>query len=144
GLFLLWFFKGRQGGRQPTQLNLKAESEPFSDKKSFLQSEKPAKPAKRVNFEPDVKKPTSESSSKGEARDVTHTSTTAEDVIKNKHKPVLFIYNGHDWDAHEVLGLPRGSALPEVTKKYQQLLRTSDPAQMDFLEAAYKAILRLF
>lgn len=53
-----------------------------------------------------------------------------------------FVYNGHDWEAFEVLGLPAGAKLAAVTQRYQELLRTADRAQMEFYEAAYRAILK--
>lgn len=54
---------------------------------------------------------------------------------------ILFNYNGHTWDAFEVLGVPAGSGLVEVTKAYQQMLKTSDPDSHQFLETAFKTIL---
>ncbi|WP_413288363.1 hypothetical protein [Bdellovibrio sp. HCB337] len=54
---------------------------------------------------------------------------------------ILFNYNGHTWDAFEVLGLPAGSSLVDVTKAYQNMLKTSDPESHQFLETAFKTIL---
>jgi len=56
---------------------------------------------------------------------------------------VFFVYNGHEWEAHEVLGLKSGVTLEEATRHYQNLIKTSDPSTFEFFEAAFTAILRL-
>lgn len=53
---------------------------------------------------------------------------------------VIFMYNGHDWEAHEVLGVPQGASMHQVTKAYQQLVLKSDPRSLQFFEMAYSAI----
>ena len=53
---------------------------------------------------------------------------------------VLFMYNGHDWEAHQVLGLPQGASMHQVTLAYQDLIKKSDPSTFDFFEAAYNAL----
>lgn len=58
-----------------------------------------------------------------------------------KNLAIFFIYNGHDWEAHNVLGVAQGANMKMVTEAYQKLLQTSDPKSYEFLEAAYKAIL---
>ena len=68
-----------------------------------------------------------------EERDVTPVSKAA---------GLLFLYNGHDWDAYAVLGLSPDSSLPMVTKKYQELIRGADSGKAEFYEAAYRAILK--
>jgi hypothetical protein len=58
-------------------------------------------------------------------------------------KPVgiFFAFNGHEWNAFEVLGGGPNDDLAQVTAQYQSLLRTSDTSTFDFYEAAYRAIL---
>lgn len=53
---------------------------------------------------------------------------------------VVFNYNGHSWDAYEVLGLPAGSAMENVEKAYRDSLATVDAGSRSFMEAAYHAI----
>ena len=53
---------------------------------------------------------------------------------------VLFNWNGHDWDAYEVLGLPAGSSVESVTVIYQKLLTQSEPDTLLFYKAAFEAI----
>lgn len=60
---------------------------------------------------------------------------------RSRQLSIQFMYNGHDWEAHDVLGLPQGASLPMATEAYQKLLQTSDPSSFPFYEAAYNAIL---
>lgn len=53
---------------------------------------------------------------------------------------VIFMYNGHDWEAHDVLGVPQGASMHEVTRVYQQLVQKSDARSLQFYELAYAAI----
>lgn len=66
----------------------------------------------------------------------------AEKERKTKTLNVLFLYNGHDWDAYQVLGLPAGTSLAMVTDRYQQLVKGVEGGQLEFYEAAYQAILK--
>lgn len=65
-------------------------------------------------------------------------ATTAREA---KNLNILFNYNGHTWDAYEVLGVPAGATLSEVTQAYQRELVRSEAVSHEFLETAYKAIL---
>lgn len=67
---------------------------------------------------------------------------SAEQKFSQKNLAIFFIYNGHDWEAHGVLGVPQGANLKTVTESYQKLLSESDSKSYDFFEAAYKAILK--
>lgn len=53
---------------------------------------------------------------------------------------VIFNYNGHSWDAFEVLGLPAGSSMERVEQAFQEACDKTDAESRSFLEAAYKAI----
>lgn len=53
---------------------------------------------------------------------------------------VVFNYNGHSWDAHEVLGIPAGSSFDKVKAAYQASLAKVEADSHAFLEAAYQAI----
>lgn len=59
-----------------------------------------------------------------------------------KNLNVHFAYNGHTWDAYEVLGVPAGASLRTVTQHYQSMLIKADPQSRSFLDAAYQAILK--
>lgn len=90
------------------------------------------------------------------ARDVSPISTVEAEVVQVESqaasaspKPpsqfcgkIYFVYNGHEWECHEVLGIPSGSTLHVATEMYQYLIKTSDPSTFEFYEAAYRSILK--
>jgi hypothetical protein len=53
---------------------------------------------------------------------------------------VVFNFNGHSWDAYEVLGLPAGSSIEKVTQAFRNSMQSVDKESQPFLEAAYDAI----
>lgn len=53
----------------------------------------------------------------------------------------FFVYNGHEWEAHEVLSVSRDASFVQITERYQQLIQISDPSTFEFYEAAYTALL---
>lgn len=62
--------------------------------------------------------------------------------LKNHNLKIHFIFNGHDWEAYEALGVPVHAPLTTVTKMYQHLIKTSDTSTFDFYESAYQAIVK--
>ncbi len=60
--------------------------------------------------------------------------------VKVKVLNVMFNYNGHAWDAHEVLGVPAGAPMEMVKAAYQKSLTTTDSSSHDFISTAYNAI----
>ena len=64
-----------------------------------------------------------------------------EGLSEVKSLNVVFNYNGHAWDAYEVLGVPAGSNIKVVTDAYQRSIRRCEKESIEFFEAAYKAIL---
>lgn len=57
-----------------------------------------------------------------------------------KNLNVVFVYNGHPWDAHEILGVPAGASLEACEKAYKETLAKADQQSRLFVETAYKAI----
>ncbi len=57
--------------------------------------------------------------------------------IKNLN--IIFIYNGHSFDAYEVLGAPAGASFALVERFYHESLKQKGYDQ-DFLLAAFEAI----
>ncbi len=57
-----------------------------------------------------------------------------------KNLNVMFNYNGHTWDAFEVLGVPAGAKPPMVEAAYKQALKSTDKTAHDFIKTAYDAI----
>lgn len=63
--------------------------------------------------------------------------------IRPKHERplnVVFNYNGHSWDAYEVLGLPAGSSMEKVEAAYRESLSRVEDGSKPFMEAAFAAI----
>lgn len=59
---------------------------------------------------------------------------------KMKSLNVIFNYNGHSWDAYEVLGVPAGAKLEAVKAAYLDAIGKSDPQSREFLETAFQTI----
>ena len=55
---------------------------------------------------------------------------------------VHFNYNGHTWDAFEVLGLRPGAKADEVGRALQRTLSMVEPESRSFVRAAFEAIRR--
>lgn len=68
-------------------------------------------------------------------------SSAQQKTVKNP-RGVFFAFNGHEWEAYEVLGCSLEDGLDGATQIYQELLRTADPSTFDFYETAYNAILK--
>ncbi len=64
-----------------------------------------------------------------------------ESVLK-KENSIYFVYNCHEWECHDVLGVPRGASVKVATEMYQHLIKTSDSSAFPFYEAAFEAILK--
>lgn len=71
-------------------------------------------------------------------------------VVKDQVKPsrtvkemsIYFNYNDHSWEAHEVLGVPVGAQITDVTIAYQNSIKSCSSNSHDFLEVAYMSILK--
>ena len=53
----------------------------------------------------------------------------------------IFIYNGHEWDAYEVLGIPAGSSEEKAKEALRKMMSQADKESRIFFKTAYKAIL---
>lgn len=128
------FLTVRRKPSQPTKLNVKAGEE-FQSTPSKKQTGnkvnnlieepkdqpflvEPARTKKEVWLEPEPK------------------------LEKAKNLSIFFMYNGHDWEAHDVLGIPQGASLTIATEAYQKLLKNEDPSTFEFYEGAHNAILQ--
>ncbi len=53
----------------------------------------------------------------------------------------LFQYNGHTWDAHEVLGVPAGAPSDSIQAGFDSAIRNSkDEQSKEFIKAAFEAL----
>lgn len=133
GLVVVSFFFGRRGTKPPVKLDLqKPPDPPLPEPQKQLTGNAPTsappgwnnyRPRQRPNLEEDA---------------------TAAPVAPTREKKlnVMFNWNGHSWDAYEVLGVPAGSSREAVSQAYQRICSTSDPESLPFLKAAFEAILR--
>ena len=71
---------------------------------------------------------------------MTGKTSLAEPVQKARILNVVFNYNGHSWDAYEVLGIPAGSPMDSVKKAYDAACVKVDTESRPFLDAALNAI----
>lgn len=58
-----------------------------------------------------------------------------------KNLNVFFMFNGHSFDAHEVLGLPAGANRQMIEAAYRTSLARVAPESQEFIRAAYQALL---
>ena len=139
-LFIMWFFVGRKGGYgQPTVLDLKkGESRSGSGSNSTR--------APSAIVQADGFSTLNPKAGPSKMRDVTPQNEKLETPPPPPGPPpsCFFIYNGHDWDAFEVLGVSPYSSFSEITKVYQQQIKKVDPGKHEFLQTAYMAILKKF
>ncbi|MEZ0392996.1 MAG: hypothetical protein ACAH59_12320 [Pseudobdellovibrionaceae bacterium] len=112
GLFLvLIFIVGKKGFVAPSKLNLKKDSR-------FGKT-----PVKTTNQTAQFQDP------------------EIFDEQNEKSLNVLFMYNGHNFDAYEVLGLPAGASF-EMVQKYYQAAIAKKGEDREFIDAAFFAIQR--
>lgn len=128
GAFILWYVLARGGGKRPTRLDMKAQDSapPLITKPSALEA------AAQADRAPAVR------GSSAPTGPVIHPDLVG---MKSKTLNVMFNYNGHSWDAYEVLGVPAGASIKSVTDAYQAALRRCDKESVEFLETAYNSIL---
>ncbi len=58
-----------------------------------------------------------------------------------KGSDCFFIYNGHSWDAYEVLGVPPGSSVEAIRAAFEKSIQKTDVGSHDFLKSALSTIL---
>lgn len=116
---MLIFYFGRSKPKQPTKLHMR---DPVKTTEDVVKNEdKSFSVAREVGNEKSLQAP--------------------KQLLIESSK-VFFMYNGHEWDAHEVLGIQRDLDFSKVTAQYQKLIKTSDPSTFEFYDSAYSAILK--
>ncbi|AHI05295.1 hypothetical protein BDW_03935 [Bdellovibrio bacteriovorus W] len=131
GAFVLWYLLSRGGARRPTQLNLHA--------KDSAPPILPPEEALVTSLQRSVATPNSSTPATAQSYRSPHIKPEATPEVKVLN--VMFNYNGHSWDAYEVLGVPAGASLRMVTEAYQLAIQRSAKESLEFLETAYSAIL---
>lgn len=67
-------------------------------------------------------------------------SKSTVDPINVRELNVVFMYNGHDWDAFQVLGIPAGSSAESAEQAFVREAAKSNAETREFLETALQAI----
>lgn len=61
-------------------------------------------------------------------------------AVQEKSLNIFFNWNGHAWDAYEVLGIPAGASLETALQSFERAKSQADKETAPFLRAAYEAI----
>ena len=118
-LFFIWWLLSKRGRiPPPTTLNMRLGNNPDSEDHKIVTIEKTQVFSKYSNY-----KFAADSS-----------------VAHAKSLNVIFMWNGHSWDAYEVFGLVAGSAFEQVEYKYHEMMSSADEGQQQFLRTAFEAI----
>ncbi|MFP5520614.1 MAG: hypothetical protein ACLGGX_11970 [Bdellovibrionia bacterium] len=141
GAFALWYWSSRKQ-KTPTQLNLKAkDTAPI-----LMEAIKEQDISKKAEDSyKSLDKGLSLQQAKSPKRDYSQIRfgkiPAASAAPKERELNIVFNYNGHSWDAHEVLGIPAGASFSQVTAAYQTAIQNSDPESHEFLKCAFQAIM---
>lgn len=65
---------------------------------------------------------------------------TGKSYGKEKSLDCFFMYNGHEFNAYEVLGVPAGCQLTVAKQAYEELKSEADMSQHLFIRLAFEAI----
>ncbi len=76
-----------------------------------------------------------------DSRNPSKLNLTPSDMPNSKDVNPLFMYNGHSWDAFEVLGVPPGSSMEQIKKAFEESLIKTDRNSHEFLKTALTTIL---
>lgn len=122
-IILFWFLSGRKNGSAPpTRLKMQNKNQGGESAASRRVT------VKKDYSNPDLFAPAPPSPGAGGRSE--------------KMLNVFFMYNGHSWDAYEVLGVPAGANIVMCTERYQQLIKNADKGKIEFYELAMHAILK--
>lgn len=122
GTFILWILSRKGSTPKPTSLNMSD-----SGNKQDTHKVNQINTLNQITPKYDIKK-----YNRPYVVDEIQTST--------KMLNVIFMWNGHSWDAFEVFGLPAGTTMEKVNERYRELYSKSDTGQQQFLNAAKSAI----
>jgi|SRR6185312_3600754 len=115
-LLILLILIGKRGALKPSSLNLRKTSSGDDLRKPATMSKN--SPKNDVHFQ-------SKPHEAGEA--------------KMKNLNVIFMFNGHSFDAYEVLGVPAGASFEMTEKAYHEIIKNK-PSDSEFFNAAWAAI----
>ncbi len=136
--FALFFYIGRPKPKQGIKLNLKDFAKNNIDSLTSDIDPKTLENAKEVGLE--LVKDLNARKTQAEFKSPMPVNFKKLNFMESG--AVYFVYNGHEWEAHEVLGLTRGVDLAKATSHYQKLILTTDPSAFEFYDLAYAALLQ--
>lgn len=131
-ILLLYFVFGRSKPAQPVKLNLRAKSQAPETLPPLEESAEPAESAAVMSA--DLSEMQAEHGGQLQIQQTYPTQV--------KDLAIYFMFNGHEWEAHEVLGIPQGASVQMATQSYQHLIKNSDPSTYEFYELAHLAVLK--
>ncbi len=131
-IFVIWIISRRGETPKPTVLNMSTSN--TTDKK--IEPQKPKTPPDPEN----IASIYAQSAANYKPRKYDAKYFTDDKIVHAKVLNVIFMWNGHSWDAYEVFGLPAGSSVESVRAKYNELRSLSDSGQQEFLLEALRAI----
>lgn len=140
-LFLAYFVLGRSKPKAPTKLNLRASSSSDASVIDSLAQQRLSQRQPLGAQQSSIKQMTEPQVSLLEP-EASLASSASVRSTSSKQLSIFFIYNGHDWEAHQVLGIPQGAGVDVATRAYQEQLKTADPSSYEFFEAAHAAIFK--
>ena len=140
-LFLAYFVLGRSKPKAPTKLNLRATSPSDSSVIDSLDQQRLSHLQPIVAQQSSIKQMTEPKVSLLEPEAPMMQSSSVR-TASSKQLSIFFMFNGHDWEAHQVLGIPQGAGVDVATRAYQEQLKTADPSSYEFYEAAHAAIFK--
>jgi len=73
---------------------------------------------------------------------VGNSTATHKNDRKERQLNVIFQFNGHNFDAHEALGVPAGSSIEKVEHAYKNAINNSETESHEFYRHAYESILK--
>lgn len=123
--FIAYIVFGRSKQKSPTKLNMRAPNHSDIPEVQKTTAMAKAEPNRIAEPRQSVLEPESNQNLKA-----------------TKQLSIFFMYNGHDWEAHEVLGIPQGASVDIATRAYQDQLKSAQPSSYEFLESAYSAIFK--
>lgn len=111
-LMLLYFWGARDGSLKPSRLKFSKSNDGATNKN---------KSSQRNTITKDLS--------------IDSDQTNGERVLN-----VIFNYNGHSWDAYEVLGIPAGMDVDGARQAYERIISQCDKSSQSFYETAFLAI----
>ncbi len=138
-VLILFFYFGRRSKNQNIKTNLKVLS---SGKKKITSNKLNSKfDNKNINNKNNNNSDLAFSSKK--VTPETLINKEEENSIQMKSLNVIFMYNGHSWDAYEVLGVKPGASILEIKRKFEEAISKVDPKSQEFYKMALSSILEV-